>query len=81
MATPSDRLVAKLIRCQRRRDAAAAALGKVENERNQLIVEARKVTPPVTIAKLAELLGVTEAAVTQRLHRLNGTGPYAAKAS
>ncbi len=69
--TASDRkaVIRKLRTVAKRHDRASAALAAAERERTEVYLEARAVEPPVTFREIADIFGVTEAAVMQKLKR------------
>ena len=68
--TPEQRaILRKLKALNHRYSKALAIVNECEIERGDLYLEARALTPPVTFRDLADVFGVTEAAVMQKVKR------------
>lgn len=68
--TPEQRkMVTRLRQFKRRYDRQMAKARAIEDERTDQYLAARAVTPPLTYAHIADLFGVTEAAVMQKVRR------------
>lgn len=59
----------KLRALHRRYTRTMARVDECEELRSQLYVEARSLTPPITYRSIAEVFGVSEAAVMQKERR------------
>lgn len=69
--TPAHELmITKLTRSYKRLQAAGARLDVLEAERDRLYEQARAMDPPVTYAAIAAVFDVTEAAIMQKVKRV-----------
>lgn len=81
MANERTAMLARLRALQKRYDTAVSRVDALEDERAALYVEARNMTPPITFRTIADIFGITEAAVMQKIRRSERNGhPAPAKA-
>ena len=71
MATTNDhvRVRTKLRALHKRHARTTGQLDQLEDERTKLYLEARALDPPMTFKEIADIFGVTEAAVMQKVKR------------
>lgn len=69
MASEQAAVLRRMAANKTRLTKAESALAKVEGERTALYLEARALEPPVTFKDIADVYGITEAAVMQKVRR------------
>ena len=73
--TPSQRVVLRRLEANRRKlERLNEVLEALEAARGDLYLAARSADPPVTYADIANVYGVTEAAIIQKVKRHLATG-------
>ena len=70
-----ERMLAYMRRFAKQFEAAHAKVAAMEEQRADLYIQARALTPPLTFRQIAQTFGVTESAVMQKISRRNGTAP------
>lgn len=72
-----EQMLKSLRQLHARYEKATAALQAIEDERAELYLAARSMDPPMTFRAIANVFGVTEAAVMQKLRRAAAADPGA----